>query len=85
MAEGDSPMPGAAKSQQGGGNAPAAVNPEKPASLIEDDNMRAAARGLPGGRAALPPGSLPEQTPDSQGDQNMEPVIPPGPRNPRPV
>lgn len=45
---------------------------------IEDENMRAASRGLPGQRAALPPGSLPEQTPDAQGDQNMDPVIQPG-------
>lgn len=58
-------------------DAAAAKNPQKPASLIEDDNIRAASRGMPGERAALPPGSLPKQTPDSQGDQNMDPLAPP--------
>ena len=57
---------------------PASRNPHKPASLIEDDNMRSASRGVPGSRDALPPGTLPGQTPDAQGDQNMDPVVQPG-------
>lgn len=63
--------------------APASKNLRKPASLIEDDNIRAASRAMPGSRNPLPPGSLPKQTPDSQGDQNMDPVVQPGRGNPR--
>jgi hypothetical protein len=63
--------------------APASRNPHKPASLIEDDNMRSASRAMPGSRDALPPGTLPGQTPDAQGDQNMDPVVQPGRGAPR--
>ena len=71
-------MPGRGNSSKREARAPASKNPHKPASLIEDDNIRAASRAMPGSRNALPPGSLPEQTPDSQGDQNMDPVVQPG-------
>lgn len=57
---------------------PASKNPHKPASLIEDDNIRAASKGMPGERDALQRGTLPKQTPDVQGDQNMDPVVHPG-------
>lgn len=65
-------------SSAGKRRAPASRNLEKPASLIEDDNIRSASGAMPGARDALPPGSLPEQTPDSQADQNMDPVVQPG-------
>lgn len=53
--------------------------PNQPASVTTtDENIRAASRAMAGTRDALPPGTLPEQTPDSQGDQNMDPVVQPG-------
>jgi len=63
--------------------APASKNPSKPASLIEDDNIRAASKAMPGERDALPPGTLPKATPDVQGDQNMDPLVPPGSGSPK--
>ena len=79
----EDPMPGHGKSSKREPATPASKGPHKPASPIEDDNIRAASRAMPGSRDALPPGSLPEQTPDSQGDQNMDPVVQPGRGNPR--
>ena len=75
-------MPGRRKSSKRE-DAPASKNPRKPASLIEDENIRAASKAMPGSRNPLPSGGLPEQTPDSQGDQNMDPVVQPGRGNPR--
>lgn len=54
-----------------------------PKPRVAESNIAAASRGMPGRRDTLPPGSLPEQTPDSQGDQNMEPVPQPGRGTPR--
>jgi hypothetical protein len=58
---------------------PASKKPNQPASVTTtDENIRAASRAMAGTRDALPPGSLPKQTSDSQGDQNMDPVVQPG-------
>ena len=40
--------------------------PENPDLAIEAENIEAASRAMPGKREALPPGSLVEQSPDSQ-------------------
>jgi hypothetical protein len=76
-------MPGHGNSSKRETRAPAPNNPRNPALVIEDENMRAASRAMPGARNALPPGSLPKQTPDSQSDQNMDPVVQSGRGNPR--
>ncbi len=76
-------MPARKRSSRQEGRAPTSRRPPKPASVIEDENIREAARAMPGQRDALQPGSLPEQTPDSQGDQNMDPVVQPGRGSPR--
>ena len=75
-------MPGRDPASKPADSVPGSRDPHKPASLIED-NMRRASRAMPGKRDALPPGTLPEQTPDAQGDQNMDPVVQPGRGNPR--
>lgn len=76
-------MAGRNPSSKPADGAPASRNPQKAASLIEDDNVQRASRGMPGQRDALPPGALPGQTPDAQGDQNMDPVVQPGRGSPR--
>src|SRR5579863_10388621 len=76
-------MAGRSSSSKSAGREPASRTPDKPASPIEDDNMRNASRAMPGKRDALPPGTLPSQTPDAQGDQNMDPVVQPGRGSPR--
>lgn len=41
--------------------------------------VRDARDSLPGERDALPPGTLPAQPPEPQGDENREPTKPPMP------
>ena len=75
-------MPGRGEPSKHDTHAPVSKKPHNVASRIQHDNIRAASR-VPGARDALPPGSLPEQTPDSKSDQNMDPVVQPGRGNPR--
>ena len=76
-------MPGRREPSKHDTHAPVSKKPHNVASRIQADNIRAASRVMPGTRDALPPGSLPEQTTDSQSDQNMDPVVQPGRGNPR--